>query len=62
MLRVKVTMWDFFSVHKDGDKFASCNTCNDRISCEGSSKKSLNATNLIEKSIMKTIPIFSSSL
>ena len=41
-------MWDLFSVHKDSNKFAGCNTSNDSISCEGSSKKSYNAANLID--------------
>ena len=34
-------MWDFYSVRKDSDKFASCNTCNDpdKVILQGYARK-----------------------
>jgi len=48
MPRVKAVVRNFFTVCKDIDKFASCNTCNYSISRRESSMKLYNTTNLID--------------
>ena len=48
MPRVKAIIWDFFTVSKDSDKFASCSICKDLVSRGGSCVKSFNTTNLID--------------
>ena len=61
MPQVKAVVWDFFTVCKDSDKFTSCNTCDNSISCGGSSVKSYNTTNLIDhlnKAHRRIQPVF----
>ena len=48
MPRVKVVIWDFFTVSEDSNKFASCSICKDLVSRGGSCVKSFNTTNLID--------------
>lgn len=43
----QAVIWDYFSISKDSDKFATCSACKDSVSHEGSLVKNFNTTKLI---------------